>query len=78
MTGKKYYKLMSALGSELQRAASAEPYDPGAHGDVVTKINDLNRQWSKTLAERRRIKIIVCVAAILFVLYLVYLLLSEL
>lgn len=52
MTGKKYRKLMFALGCELERAASAEPYDPGAHGDVVTKINNLNRQWSDSLGRR--------------------------
>jgi len=77
MNDKEYLKKMFALNEELQRAAEAEPYDPGGHGDVVTKIDNLNLQWSKSLAERRRIKNILCVAAILFVLYLVYCLLSE-
>lgn len=78
MTDTEYLMQMHILRDELERTASAEPYDPGAHGDVVTKIDDLNRLWSKSLAERRQIKNILCAAAILFVLYLVYLLLSEL
>ena len=78
MTKTEYLMQMYLLRNELERAASAEPYDPGAHADVVAKINNLNRQWSKTLAKRHRIKTILCIAAILFMLYLVYLLLSEL
>lgn len=78
MTGEKYLKLMFALSDELERTASAEPYDPGAHGDVLEKINELNHQWFVALGKRRRIKNVLCAAAILFVLYLVYLLLSEL
>lgn len=62
---------MYLLRNELERAESAEPYDMGAHGDVITKINNLNHQWFKTLNMRHWIKNILCVAAILFVLYLI-------
>jgi len=78
MRNSEYLYRMTKLAHELERAASAEPYDPVAHGDIVTSINDLNLQWSKSLAERRRIKNILCCAAIVFVLYLLYVLLSEL
>ena len=77
MTCKKYLKLMFALSEELGNAAGAEPYDPHAYNLVTDKINNLNHQWFVCLGQRRRIKNILCIAAILFVLYLVYLLLSE-
>ena len=76
MTGKKYLKLMFALSEKLGNAAGAKPYNPDAYNVVVAKINNLNHQWFVCLGQRRRIKNILCVAAILFVLYLVYLLLS--
>lgn len=78
MTNTEYLMQMHILTEELNRSASAEPYDSGANADIVTKIDVLNRLWSKNLAERHRIKNILCVAAILFVLYLFYLVLSEL
>ena len=78
MTGKKYLKQMFALSEELGNAAGAEPYDPHDYNLVIDKINSLNHLWFVSLGQRRRIRIILSVAAILFVLYLVYLLLSEL
>lgn len=77
MTGKKYLKLMFALSEELGNAAGAEPYDPHAYNLVIDKINHLNHLWFVSLDQRRRIKNILCVAAIVFVLYLIYCLLSE-
>jgi len=78
MTETDYLMQMHVLGEELAHADSAEPYDPGAHGDVLQKINELNHLWYVALGARRRIKNIVCVAVTLFVLYLIYLLCSEL
>ena len=77
MTETEYLTQMHILGEELARADSAEPYDLEAHADVINKINELNHQWYVSLGARRRIKNIVCVAVTLFVLYLIYLLLSE-
>lgn len=77
MTETEYLMAMYRLRDELERTASAEPYDPESHSDALDKIRDLNRQWSNTLVERRRIKNILCVAAILFVLYLVYCVVRE-
>ena len=77
MTETEYLMQMHILGQELDRKASAEPYDPAAHGDVLQKINELNHQWYVSLGARRRTRAIVCVAVTLFVLYLIYCLMCE-
>jgi len=45
MTDTEYLKIMYSLGDELERSASAEPYDPDAYNNVIDAINRTNRIW---------------------------------
>lgn len=45
MTDRKYLKTMVELGEELDRIASAVPYDSEAHKKVIDSINRTNRIW---------------------------------
>lgn len=50
MTNTKYLKKMITLSEELERAATAEPYDPDAYNLVITKIQRIIPPWQ----QRRR------------------------
>jgi len=52
MTEKDYLRKMHLLRDELGCANLAEPYDPGTHGDIVAKINNLNHLWYLSLRRR--------------------------
>ncbi len=78
MTDTEYRLQMHVLGEELQRVESADPRDPLACKVVYDKINEVNHQWYVSLCFRRRIRIVVCVAVTLFVVYLSYSIWAEL
>jgi len=40
-----YLKRMIALTQELERNASAEPYDPDSYNRTVEALKDTNRAW---------------------------------
>lgn len=52
MTDRKYLKTMIYLSEELERAASAEPYDPDQYNKVIDSINSTNRVWLNSLRRR--------------------------
>lgn len=78
MTDKEYLRKMEFLIGELDRVSAAEPYDRDEHSNIVDTINLVHCQWHRSCRRGPRILILVYIAAILFVLYLVYLLVSEL
>lgn len=78
MKDSEYLKQMVALGEELERVASSEPYDPDAYNKVIEAINRTNRVWYHGRRQRSWISHFVVISVILFIAYLVYLLLSEL
>jgi len=51
MNYRTYVKVMIALGEDLERVSSAEPYDEEAFGDVMLSIYRTNQLWMKS---RRR------------------------
>jgi len=52
MNSKAYLEQMSALIDELNRFADAEPYDHDAYNEVLFSIEDLNRNWFRSLHRR--------------------------
>lgn len=52
MNNSEYLHIMYSLSEELERAASAEPYDPDAYNDVVARITAAHSAWH--LNRRRR------------------------
>ena len=48
MDERTYLKLMVSLGEDLERAASAEPYDPDQYNKVIDSINKANRLWFRS------------------------------
>ena len=77
MTDHTYLKIMVSLGEDLERAASAEPYDPDEYNNIINAIESTNRVWYHSRQRRSLVISFAYIAAILFVLYLVYCILSE-
>lgn len=77
MTDHEYHKQLLELTAKLARAASARPYDPDAYNAVLDELTELGK---KPIEDRRISPIVlsfVYLSAILFVLYLVYCIVSE-
>lgn len=65
MNDKTYLKIMVELGEELERAASARPYDPDEYNKTIDALNRTNRIWWRSRRRRPWMKICFC----LFLLY---------
>ena len=77
MTETEYLKQMISLIRDLDRAASADPYDPDEYNKVINAIHSTNDAWSRSRRISSGVLSFAYISAILFVLYLIYCLLSE-
>ena len=65
MNDSEYLKRLIALTEELNKAASAEPYDPVAYNRVIQELNSVKPPWES----RRRRRPWGIIAFVLFLLY---------
>ena len=73
MTDEEYMKQMVALTNELDRAASAQPYDPDEYTNIIDSINLLYRKWNRSRNRPLWILLLFKVAALLFFIGLLFL-----
>ena len=77
MNDHEYHEQLLKLSAELFCAGSARPYDPNAYNAVIDKLNKLSQIPIQDQRVIPRVMKFAIVAAILFVLYLIYDLICE-
>lgn len=77
MTDKHYLENMCSLTKELERAASAEPYDPDVYNDVVARFNALHFCWYYGRRRRQWITIMFILFLLLILAWIIYFAMSP-
>ena len=78
MTDKEYLKKMIALTEELNRVASAEPYDPDAYNRVIDQLNNVKPPWESRRRRRPWFAFASCIILLIILVWIVYTVLSLL
>ena len=72
MTDKEYLEKMIALTDELNRTASANPYDPDAYNSVIDQLNSIVPPWEQRRRRRPWAAVMIVIFLVLVLLYIVW------